>query len=203
MARGTGGRTTPSVRRARGTVARDGTLTFVFTDIESSTATGSRLGDVAFHDLLTEHKAALRDAIGPHGGRVVKDQGDGLMVVFPSAHSAIHSAIDMQQAVAGGELRLKVGINSGEAVGDIGDYQGLAVTIAARLEKLASADEILISDVSHRLAGFAGDLRFGQPRHVELKGVPGVHEVWPVLWRDDETPAPPVESGATITLPIP
>src|SRR2546426_6210016 len=147
MPGGVGVRSAPTVRRSRQAAAREGTLTFVFTDIEGSTATGSRLGDVAYHDLLSAHKAKLRDAIGEHSGRVIKDQGDGLMVAFSSAHGAIESAIAMQRAVESGELGLKVGINSGEAVAEGRDYHGLAVTIAARLSNLAEAGEVLVSDV--------------------------------------------------------
>src|SRR5437660_5088588 len=135
-------RSAPSVRRPRARTLRDGALTFVFTDIESSTATGSRIGDVAFHALLAPHKERLRATVGAHNGRVVKDQGDGLMIVFGSAHAAITCAIEMQRECAEqGDLRLKIGVNSGEVVVERGDYQGLAVNIASRLSKVAAGDE--------------------------------------------------------------
>ena len=72
-----------------GAARADGTLTLLFTDVEESTALAAQLGDIVYRELLSGHYAALRTAIEAHGGREVKDRGDGLMVAFGSARAAI------------------------------------------------------------------------------------------------------------------
>src|SRR5688500_4117065 len=89
-----------------------GTLTIVFTDVVGSTELAERLGDLRFHELMTAHKEVLVQATVENGGRVVKDLGDGLMLVFPSARAAAVAAAEMQQG-NGEELPLKVGIHTG------------------------------------------------------------------------------------------
>ncbi len=77
-----------------------GTLTVVFGDIESSTALAIALGDSAWLDLLRRHDALVRAHVNAHGGRIVKHQGDGYMLCFRSAHSAIFCAIGIQRDLA-------------------------------------------------------------------------------------------------------
>ena len=169
-------------RGSRRRRARDGTLTLLFTDVEESTALGARLGDVAYHELLSRHYADLRAAVAAHNGTEVKERGDGLMVVFSSARAAIDCAKVMQTAAAKGLLPLKIGINSGEVVdGDDHEYFGHAANVAARLADSASGGEILVSSLTWGLTRAAGDLRFSAPRTLSLKGITEPEEVRAVL----------------------
>ena len=101
-----------------------GTLTVVFGDIESSTALAVALGDSAWLDLLRRHDALVHAHVDAHGGRVVKHQGDGYMLCFRSAHSAIFCAIGIQRDLArrewraDHEFRERMGMHTGEVVMD-------------------------------------------------------------------------------------
>jgi class 3 adenylate cyclase len=141
--------------RAGGTPEHDGAASHVlervavlFTDIVGSTELLDRVGDDAAHQLRRRHFAQLREAVAPHGGREVKSLGDGLMVVFGSTRDALACGVSMQRAVAAGgdPLELRVGVASGEAVCEDGDYFGRPVIVARRLCDSASAGEVLVSE---------------------------------------------------------
>ena len=101
-------------------------MAVLFTDVVSSTELFDRHGAAHAHEMLQRHFALLRSAAADNGGRVVKSLGDGLMLVFDAAGPAVECALAMQRAVAGcsDPLKLRVGIASGEAVCDEGDYFG-------------------------------------------------------------------------------
>ncbi len=76
------------------------TATVLFTDLVGSTELMSQLGDRAFDDLRRGHFAALSKAVAAHDGEEIKNTGDGLMAVFPSAAEAVEAAVAMQQSTA-------------------------------------------------------------------------------------------------------
>ena len=94
-------------------------VTILFTDLVGSASLFERHGDEAADAVRREHFDVLRRAVAEHGGREVKSTGDGLMVAFPSAVSAVRCAADMQRATsaAEGDLELRVGIEAGEPLG--------------------------------------------------------------------------------------
>ncbi len=67
--------------------------TIMFTDLESSTALTQRVGDEAAQGVLHDHNEAFRAALSAHGGREVKQTGDGIMAAFPSAVRAVEAAL--------------------------------------------------------------------------------------------------------------
>jgi Adenylate and Guanylate cyclase catalytic domain len=97
------------------------TVTVLFTDLVGSTALASRLGTRQAEVLRRDHFGMLREAIAAHGGREVKNLGDGLMVVFGSLSAGVDAAVDMQQRVewrnrgADEALSIRVGLSHGEA----------------------------------------------------------------------------------------
>jgi class 3 adenylate cyclase len=105
------------------------TLTFLFTDIEGSTAMLRRLG-AAYAELLSDHHRLIRAQLSAHDGREIDTQGDAFFAVFSVPSSCVTAAIEMQRALAshswpGGEgLRVRMGIHSGEvsetAAGPVG-----------------------------------------------------------------------------------
>ena len=116
------------------------TVTVVFTDLVGSTELLSRVGEVAADALRREHFGLLRSALEVHGGREVKNLGDGLMVVFDGVTAALDAAVAMQQAITarppdGEPLAIRVGVAVGEAEREDGDYFGLPVVEAARLSR--------------------------------------------------------------------
>ena len=175
----------PSLRSA---AAPDGTVTILFSDIEGSTALNERLGDVRWLDLLREHNRVVRDQVQSCGGFVVKSQGDGFMVAFPSARRAIECARGIQKAIADelgdhpdGPIRVRIGLHTGEAIREESDFYGKNVVVAARIADEARGGEILASSVVKQLTESAGDVGFEDVREVELDGLAGMHDVYKVI----------------------
>src|SRR3954447_10600804 len=109
-----------------------GTVTFLFTDIEGSTRLLHELGD-AYADALAEHRRVLREAFARHGGVEVDTQGDAFFVAFPLATDALEAARDGQAALAGGSIRVRIGIHTGEPLATDEGYVGIDVHRAARI----------------------------------------------------------------------
>jgi class 3 adenylate cyclase len=174
-----------------------GTLTIVFSDIESSTELAVKLGDEVWFEVLQRHGRLFEAHVGAHGGRIVKHQGDGYMLCFRSARSALLSAIGVQRDLSGTawsppgqELRVRVGVHLGEVVvDDEGDLFGKHVVVASRIGALAEGAEILVSSLVRQIAEPRGDIRFHSPREVELRGIGGAETVWSVDWRGYGLPA--------------
>ena len=183
-----------------GTSAPDGTVTIAFTDIEDSTRLNGFLGDQRWFEVLRAHNDVLRVVTTDHGGTVVKNHGDGFMLAFPSARRAIRCAFAIQASMVerfndpGSPIRVRIGMHVGEVVREAEDFFGHAVNYAARIASTARGGEIVTSQLIHDLVAHTGEFRFGEPRTVELKGVPGAHRVWPVEPAtegvEDRTPAP-------------
>ncbi len=164
---------------------RHGTVTIVFSDIEGSTDRNATVGDDAWFELLSQHNDVIRASARRFGGTVVKNQGDGFMLTYPSARRALHSAVDMQQRfdVLSDDLRIRVGMHTGEAiVDDEGDLFGWHVNFAARVAAKAAGGEILVSGLTRAILETRGDIDFGEPVNAELKGIPGMHALHPVTW---------------------
>jgi class 3 adenylate cyclase len=135
-----------------------GTVTFVFSDIEGSTALLKRLGD-GYEGVLSQHRRLMRDVFGERGGVEIDTQGDAFFFAFPRARDAVAAAIDAQRAHAehtwpdGCEVRVRMGLHTGEpAVGSEG-YLGLDVVRAARLCTAGRGGHVLLSEATRALAG--------------------------------------------------
>ena len=120
-----------------------GTITVLFSDIVGSTDHLVRLGDRDWDEVRRAHFAVLREALTRHGGVEVKNTGDGLMAVFRSVVEAVNCAVAMQQGarrvvVGGAPVGLRIGISTGEASEEQGDWFGTPVVEAARLCALAA-----------------------------------------------------------------
>jgi class 3 adenylate cyclase len=181
------------------TAAARKTVTVLFCDLAGSTELGERLDPEALRNLMGRWYAAMRDPVERHGGTVEKFVGDAVMAVFgiPKLHEddalrAVRAAVDMRTELArlnaelpgrrGRELRIRIGINTGEVV--TGDGQttlvtGDAVNTAKRLEQSAGVDEILIGDATRRLVANATELEPAAP--IEAKGKRRPVEAWRVL----------------------
>ena len=169
----------------RPAAAPDGTVTIAFTDIESSSVLLDRVGDAAFMRVLGWHDRIVRDAAERQNGFVVKSQGDGFMLAFPSAALALRATLSMRERIKAGfeglPVRIRVGLHSGEAIKRSDDFYGRTVVIAARIGSLALGDEILASDLVYALARGLGTFTFGPPRAAALKGLDGSFDLYPVV----------------------
>ena len=160
--------------------ALDGTLTFVFTDIEGSTERTAAAGDRRWAATMTEHGRLVRRLVAQHAGRVVKSLGDGFMLVFPSAREAVACASSLQRELSDSATRVRIGVHTGEAELVDGDYLGHHVNLAARVSTAAAAGEVLVSDAVKRIVSTSGDVGFGTPRTTALKGIPDDQVLWPL-----------------------
>jgi class 3 adenylate cyclase len=128
-------------------------LTFLFTDLKSSTALYERVGDLAAFDLVRAHFRALLEIINAEKGAVVKTIGDAVMATFIKPEHALSAGLRMRDAMARlnaergtEELVVKIGIHEGPCLAvmlnDRQDYFGQTVNIAARVQSLSTAQEI-------------------------------------------------------------
>lgn len=178
-------------------------IAVLFTDLVGSTELLSRLGPSAADDLRRDHFATLRSAITAHGGTEVKTLGDGFMITFPSATSAVAGAVAMQQAVefanrrAAEPLGMRVGIAFGDAEIENGDYFGPPVVEAARLCARAESGGILTTELVRTLVGTRGSHAFESLGALGLKGLDVPVVTYAVGWTPLE--APP---DSAIPLPV-
>jgi class 3 adenylate cyclase len=184
------------------------TVTVMFTDLVDSTALMSRVGEEVAEELRREHFSLLRESFGSVGGQEVKNLGDGLMVVFPSAADAVAGAVAAQQAFEHRNRRtaqpmsIRVGIAVGDADVDDGDYFGVPVIQAARLCASAAGDEILMSTTIRLLAGARGGFAFESVGDLELKGLDEPVPACRVRWEPSSgmrSPLPPRLMSASAT----
>ena len=180
------------VERARpdltSVAAPNGTATILFTDIEGSTQLNENLGDAGWIALLREHNEIDRTQTAVHSGFEVKSQGDGFMLAFPSARDALRCAIGIQRSLDerdadAPQLRVRVGLHTGEPVREADDFYGKAVNLAARIASEARGSEILVSSLVRDLVESSGEFAFEDPTEAELKGLTGMHRLSAVRWR--------------------
>jgi class 3 adenylate cyclase/tetratricopeptide (TPR) repeat protein len=164
------------------------TVTVLFTDLVGSTLLSQRLEVRAADDLRRAHFSLLRREVEALGGMVVKNLGDGVMVVVDTPSAALQCAVGMQQAVerrnreASEPLRMRVGVAFGEVTESDGDFFGDAVVEAARLCALASGGQILATDVVRAVAGRRVAQELVAIGPLELKGLPGPVPCVEVRW---------------------
>ena len=176
------------------------TVAVLFCDCVSSTERATRLGEPAADDFRRSFFAALRGCVADSDGMVVKNTGDGLMVVFEhSTVDALQCAVLMHDRVASVDpedpVRLRIGVSVGEVISEDGDWFGSTVVTAARLCSAAGPGQSFVPAIVGSLVGSrAVDLRFAPVGNLVLKGLPHPIEVVAVERADgpDVVPAPRV-----------
>ena len=134
-----------------------GTVTFVFTDIEDSTALLRRLGE-GYGDVLAEHRRLVRDVFVQDGVEI-DTQGDAFFFAFPRAREAVAAAVAVQRAHAAHEwphatrVLVRIGLHTGEPELHEEGYLGLDVVRAARICTAAPGGHVLLSETTRALLG--------------------------------------------------
>ena len=146
--------------------------TLLFTDVVESTVIANRLGDAAWRELLSTHFEAARAELERFRGREVKTTGDGLLATFDSPGHALQAAAAIRRAAnrQGIYIRASVHVGEIELVGS--DVRGIVVHEAARIMAEAGEDEILVSELTRRLALASGIVFADRGTHT-LKGLTG------------------------------
>jgi predicted ATPase/class 3 adenylate cyclase len=133
----------------------EGTITFLFTDIQGSTRLLQRLGD-GYTDVLGAHGRLLREASARHGGCEVHVFGDGFFIAFADAVDAVAAAVESQRSLLGfpwphgSPVLVRMGLHTGTAVVVDGDYVGYDVHRASRIAGSAHGGQIVVSAETHR-----------------------------------------------------
>src|SRR4029079_15700637 len=178
------------------TVARESrrTVTIVFAMPRVHAVSGEAPGPEVLREVMTRYFEGMRSALERHGGTVEKFIGDAVMAVFglPVRHQddairAVRAAAEMQSALEllnpsfreahALELSNQIGVNSGEVIaGDASTAQRLvtgdAVNTAARLEQAAGSGEIVLRDLTYRLAREQIEVDFMAPLSLKGKAEP-------------------------------
>jgi class 3 adenylate cyclase len=142
--------------------------------------------------LLAEHNAIFREALPKHEGREVKSTGDGFLLEFPSALTAVQCAIEVQQTIHDRNLieedkiGIRVGIHLGDVVTRDGDIFGDGVNIAARIEPLAETGGICVtSAVAQQIQNKVGRA-VGQVGFKTLKNIDDPVEIFKIYMPWDQ-----------------
>jgi predicted ATPase/class 3 adenylate cyclase len=142
-----------------------GVLTFVFTDREGSTTRWDRAPE-AMANALATHDTIVSDTLQAHGGSIFKRLGDGFCCVFPVPARAVEAVVEVQRKLASqawdravGELRIRIGMHTGNALAADDDYFGPALNRAARLMACGYGGQILLSSATAALVN--GELPSG------------------------------------------
>jgi predicted ATPase/class 3 adenylate cyclase len=142
----------------------EGTVTFLFTDIEGSTRLLSKLGE-GYRAVQDAHARILRRAIGASGGTEVSTEGDSFFAVFTTPAAAVEAAVMAQLELAAeawphqAPLRVRMGMHTGEGRLGGDNYLGMDVNRAARIAAAANGGQVVLSASTHILVH--GQLRGG------------------------------------------
>lgn len=172
-------------------------LTIAFTDVVGSSALkrDTSLGrdsderDRAFLEQIQKpHFSLVRDAYRLHGGQEVNTMGDAFYLVFSEPIKAVRCAVEIQErlkhvpiSTPHGPLQLRIGLHTGSPQLFEDGWHGTDVDIAARVESMASARQILLSPATYELVSHISDLTFNRMGEFMLKGVDRL-VLWEVDW---------------------
>ncbi|HWP94372.1 MAG TPA: DUF5939 domain-containing protein [Gammaproteobacteria bacterium] len=180
------------VQGTEGLAVRD--ITILFTDIKGSTALYDRIGDLKAFAMVREHFDHMRRVINANEGAVVKTIGDAIMATFTKPLDAVQAAlamiaeIDRFNAASGRtDILLKIGMHRGAAIAvtlnERLDYFGQTVNLASRVEGLAEAKEIYLTEDVLKAPGVEAALASHtiEPRIAHLKGVSEAMRVFRIV----------------------
>jgi class 3 adenylate cyclase len=140
-------------------------------DVVSSTERLLESGDARWRRMLDRHDQLVGQAVRDFGGRLVKSTGDGVIATFDHPRSAIRSGLSLRSALLDIGLAVRVGIHFGEVELRGSDIAGLAVHLAARVQSVAGANEIWVTQtVADLMAG--SRIAFLERGTHMLKGIP-------------------------------
>jgi class 3 adenylate cyclase len=180
------------VQGTEGIGVRD--ITILFTDLKGSTALYERIGDLKAFSLVHQHFDKLGRVIGENSGAFVKTIGDAVMASFLTPLDAMKAALEMNReinrfnrAFTSRDVILKVGIHRGPCIAvtlnDRLDYFGQTVNTAARVQRLAGAEEVYVTEEVLSFPGVKTLLRgsrvFGGK--VRLKGIQDEVQVYKIV----------------------
>ncbi|MBV9647881.1 MAG: adenylate/guanylate cyclase domain-containing protein [Candidatus Eremiobacteraeota bacterium] len=187
-----------------------GTVTFLFTDIESSTERWDRAPD-AMREAVRKHDAIIRAAIARRQGHVFKTMGDAFCAAFATPDAALGAAVDAQHALEATDfstvegLRVRMAVNAGIADEREGDYFGPALNRVARLLAIGHGGQILVSHDAASLVRSAlpDGVKLSELGSHRLKGFAEAQSVYQVETAKLRADFPPLRSLGALTNNLP
>ena len=148
-------------------------LAIAFVDLSSFTPLAEAMGDQAATEVLARFSQLVHDAAARGDGRVVKQLGDGFMLVFPDARSAVACMLAIQRrALAEPQFpAVRAGVHCGQVLYRAGEYLGANVTVAARLADVATRHQVLVTAAVKEEAVVLTDAEFVPLGRRGLKGM--------------------------------
>lgn len=149
-------RETPALRTAAIPAIPVGTVTFLLTDIEGSTARWEREGE-QFREVLTTHHTLLRREFHRHGGHEVQEGGDSFLIAFAAASDALACAVAAQRLLEADDwgalepVPVRMALHSGDVEVRDGEYRGVALHRAARILSAAHGGQVVCSEATSSL----------------------------------------------------
>ena len=175
-----------------------GTVTFLFTDVEGSTRLLEELGADAYAVELGRHREVVREALARNGGVEVDTQGDAFFCAFGSARSAAACALAINDILASGPIRLRMGLHTGEALVVDRHYVGMDVHRGARIGACGHGGQVVVSPTTAALLD-GDELRLGDLGPHRLKDLDA-----PVtLFQLGDEDFPPLKTLHRTNLPVP
>ena len=181
-----------------------GTVTFLFTDIEGSTRLLKQLRD-DYAGVLADHQLIIRAALVEHSGWEIDTQGDSFFAAFRRAKDAVGAALSAQRALSehawpdGTELRVRMGIHTGEPVVGGERYVGLGVHRAARISAAGHGGQVLVSQTSRELLRDdpLPDVSLRDLGEHQLKDLDEPERIYQLVAPDLTQDFPPLKTGAS------
>jgi predicted ATPase/class 3 adenylate cyclase len=181
-----------------------GTVTFLFTDIEGSTRLVQALGE-RYGDVLADHCRIMRQAIGEAGGIEVGTEGDSFFAVFTNAPAAVAATAAAQRGLVaqawpdGAEVRVRMGLHTGEGMLGGDNYMGLDVHRAARIAAAGHGGQVVILEATRSLVDRLPEANFrdlgahrlkdlANPEHLFQIDIAGLPSDFPALRSLDARP---------------
>ncbi len=167
-------------------ISGEDTATVMFTDIADSSSIANSVGDRAWAVAINKHLEAVSEVIEENDGNIVKTLGDGTMSTFSSARAGMTAAKAIQILVTNAQrepqLKIRIGIHTGDVIKSNGDFFGTVVNKAARIATSANPGQILVSDVTRSMVESSGEFEFESPISVALRGIEGNHSISTLQW---------------------
>ncbi len=183
----------------------EGTLTFLFSDIEGSTRRWVERPGMA--EALVRHDEIVRSAIARAGGHWVKHTGDGVFAVFGQASGAAKAAIDIQRGIGAEFIEdpmfVRIGLHTGEAEWRGEDVFGLAVSTAARVMDAAHGGQIIVSEATKILIGPTDDFGLIDMGQHRMKDLGSAHQLFQVVATGLESRFPPLRTLEAVDHNLP
>jgi class 3 adenylate cyclase len=172
-------------------------ITILFTDVQGSTQLRARHGDRIADEMLGDHEAIIRRAIGAHGGAEVVFLGDGFLATFDTPGAGLRCAIAIQRDLqrygrdnADRRIRVRIGLHQGEATQRDGTLYGQAINAASRVMSEATGGQILVTAAVHDRGEASGAFSFVDRGLYWLRGFPDRWRLYEAEWGRDDAGGP-------------